>query len=523
MKNSAISIGTGVVFGSEDLRCDTSLEAGIVSGSRQPTMTCAKSATLLIVMTVFVACAGKIKVPTTTTTTPATTKTTTTTTTTTTATATATATATTTVLTLGAWTWRSGAKEAPWTGSFGTKGVASPSNIPTGRSAPAAWIVQDKLWYFGGNVGGDWGNANDLWTYDPSSSQWTWISGPEVGTSGSYGTKGSADAANLPPNRAAGAAFATDSALWVFGGYMYAGGIAADLWKFDLTSKLWTWVSGSNSGNAPGAFGIKGTADAANSPPNRYSVFSWTDLSGNFWLFGGESNLVKRNDLWKYSPTANLWTWVAGSSAVNELGVYGTAGTAAVSNSPGSRRVGCSWRDSLGRFWLFGGEGYGESGALGYLGDLWRFDPATTQWTFVAGPRTINQSGVYGTQGVANANNQPGARRSGRCWIDSRDRLWMFAGYGYDESSGSLGELGDLWYFTPSTGMWTWDRGPKTKDAFGSFGTLNVADVLNAPGSRHDGNPLVDSTGRVWMFGGYGYGATGAVAKTNDLWSIEAP
>ena len=429
------------------------------------------------------------------------------------------------------WIWRSGAKEAPWTGSFGTIGVASPSNIPTGRSSPAAWIAQDKLWYFGGNLlgGAGWGgNGNDLWTYDPSSKQWTWISGPTAGTLGSYGTLGVADAANLPPSRAAGATFSTDSALWVFGGYKYSGGIAADLWKFDLTSKLWTWVSGSSSGNAPGTFGIKGTADAANSPPNRNSAFSWTDLSGNFWLFGGTYRTVLNvesqvNDLWKYSPTENLWTWVAGSSGVNQVGVYGTAGTAAASNSPGSRKRGCEWRDSLGRFWLFGGQGYGESGGSGRLSDLWRFDPATTQWTFVAGPRTVNQSGVYGTQGVANANNQPGARNGSTCWIDSRDRLWMFAGYGYDESSGSEGNLSDLWYFTPSTGMWTWDRGPKTKDDWGTFGELNLADEANAPGARHDGTPLVDSTGRVWIFGGNGYGASGAASMINDLWSIEAP
>ncbi|MCX6126649.1 MAG: hypothetical protein NTV34_18100 [Proteobacteria bacterium] len=426
------------------------------------------------------------------------------------------------------WIWRSGSKEAPWTGSFGTKGIASPSNLPPGRSAPASWIVQDKLWYFGGNVGGGWGNGNDLWTYNPSTSEWTWISGPTAGTGGSYGTLGIADPANLPPQRAAAAAFATDSALWVFGGYK-SGGLLSDLWKFDLASQMWTWVSGSSSGNAQGDFGTKGVTAATNSPPNRYVAFSWTDQAGNFWLFGGLSRnatdvSTRRNDLWKYSPTANLWTWIAGSNVADQFGVNGTAGTAAAANSPGARYLGCSWRDSLGRLWLFGGQGYGASGVSGYLSDLWRFDPATSLWTFVTGADTVNQTGVYGTQAVAHADNQPGGRRSSNCWIDSRDRLWLFGGEGYDEAGVSVGQLSDLWYFTPSTGMWTWDRGAKTKNAFGSFGVLNLADEANAPGAKQDVvPPLVDSTGRVWLFGGYGYGATGAVAKMNDLWSIEAP
>jgi beta-lactamase regulating signal transducer with metallopeptidase domain len=32
------------------------------------------------------------------------------------------------------------------------------------------------------------------------------------------------------------------------------------------------------------------------------------------------------NDLWKYSPLANQWTWVSGNNTVNVTGVYGTKG-----------------------------------------------------------------------------------------------------------------------------------------------------------------------------------------------------
>ena len=42
------------------------------------------------------------------------------------------------------------------------------------------------------------------------------------------------------------------------------------------------------------------------------------------------------NDLWKYDRTNNEWTWVSGSNTVNQAGIYGTKGTAAVrQTSPG--------------------------------------------------------------------------------------------------------------------------------------------------------------------------------------------
>ncbi len=69
-----------------------------------------------------------------------------------------------------------------------------------------------------------------------------------------------------------------------------------------------------------------------------------------------------------------------------------------------------SWTDSHGNLWLFGGYGYGSTTSSGYLNDLWRYDPATNQWTWMSGANTIDQVGVYGTKGVPAAANVPGAR-----------------------------------------------------------------------------------------------------------------
>jgi hypothetical protein len=81
------------------------------------------------------------------------------------------------------------------------------------------------------------------------------------------------------------------------------------------------------------------------------------------------------NDLWKYSPSTNQWTWVAGSNTVNAPANYGTRGVAAAANVPGARDDFSTWND--GTFvWLFGGEGLNASGAdpnAPAWNDLWKY------------------------------------------------------------------------------------------------------------------------------------------------------
>ncbi len=88
---------------------------------------------------------------------------------------------------------------------------------------------------------------------------------------------------------------------------------------------------------------------------------------------------------------APAWTWVSGSSSVNQLGVYGTQGTASPSNVPGARDFSVSWIDAAGDFWLFGGRGLDGAGSIGVLNDLWRFDG--TNWAWISGSSTACQSG----------------------------------------------------------------------------------------------------------------------------------
>ncbi|NTV79808.1 MAG: hypothetical protein HGA24_00065 [Candidatus Aminicenantes bacterium] len=355
------------------------------------------------------------------------------------------------------WTWVSGSDTRDHAGIYGTKGIADPSNVPGSRNFAVSWIdSQGNLWLFGGSgldsTGEVW-YLNDLWKFDPATLEWTWVSGSDLAIQpGVYGTKGIASPSNVPGARD-GAVSWLDSQgnLWLFGGFGVASandwGVLNDLWRFDPVTVEWTWVSGSDSSNQPGVYGTKGEADPSNCPTARGHAISWTDSHGKLWLFGGIRGDVpgSLNDLWKFDLSTLEWTWVSGSNTVNQAGTYVTKGVPDPLNVPGARMGAVSWIDPSGKLYLFGG--YSEASATdwGVLNDLWRFDPVTVEWTWVSGSNAVNQPGVYGTKGIADASNVPGGRLWAVSWIDLEGRLWLFGGQGTDSVVSSSGSLNDLW------------------------------------------------------------------------------
>ena len=431
----------------------------------------------------------------------------------------------------------SGSNTAGARGEYGTLGVTSSSNVPGARSGSVSWIDGGgNLWLFGGSGGaGDpSGDLNDLWEFNPSSKEWTWVSGSDTGNAygdfsetGVYGTQGVASANNVPPPRDSAVSWTDNSGnLWLFGGEGFTSGTTSgmfnDLWEFNTTTKEWTWVSGSDTINASGAYGTLGIASASNVPGARGSqgggaALSWTDTSGNFWLFGGSGTNGILNDLWEFSPTTKEWTWVGGSNLANAVGVYGTQGVGSASNVPGARSYAVGWRDKTGNFWLYGGVGNGATSNTSYdLSDLWEFNPTTKEWTWVNGSDTGGAVPVYGTQGVAAANNTPGGRDSAVSWTDSSGNLWLFGGFDYDSASGAMGTndyLNDLWEFSTTAKQWAWMGGSNTGNGKGVYGTLGTPSANNVPGARGSQGVAVswtDSSGNLWLFGGVGYDSTGA-------------
>src|SRR6266576_2629540 len=77
-------------------------------------------------------------------------------------------------------------------------------------------------------------------------------------------------------------------------------------------------------------------------------------------------------------------------------------------NRPGGRWAAANFVDNAGNVWLFGGQGVDSGGTIGLLNDLWEYNSASGQWTWVSGANTANQNGVYGTQGTGAAATVPG-------------------------------------------------------------------------------------------------------------------
>jgi hypothetical protein len=296
--------------------------------------------------------------------------------------------------------------------------------------------------------------------------------------------------------------------------------------------------------NQNGVYGTLGSPAAGNIPGGRFNASSWIDSSGNLWLFGGNGldsigTEGYLNDLWEFSPSTREWTWIGGSSTASchlcgQPGVYGTLGTPA-GNGPGGRYIASSWIDSSGNFWLFGGFGFDSIGALGYLNDLWEFNPSTKQWTWVAGSDTEGSSqsalyhgqpGVYGTLAVPADGNVPGGRALANSWTDNAGNLWLFGGEGYDSTGWRFADLNELWKFNPSTKEWTWMGGSSTAPSTdggqpGIYGTLGTSAPGNVPGARTNASSLTDTSGNLWLFGGAGFDSTDAKGPLNDLWEYQ--
>lgn len=518
------------------------------------------------------------------------------------------------------WNWLSGTNALPASddddrsaypgvqiapGIFGTLGAAAAGNVPPGRESATMWTDgAGNFWLFGGDTLNYGSNGMspfltqlpfptgaaftpyvgaDLWKFNPSTSQWAWVSGcgfnaPSTTCNpaqGVYGTLATPAPGNYPGQRTGAMGWVSGGDLWLFGGLGVdsAGtvGLLNDLWKFDPSTAQWTWMGGSNTvGSAcpsadlafvcgtAGTYGTQGATAPGNLPGSRDGSATWTDNSGNFWLFGGDGfdsagNYGGLNDLWQYDVTANVWTWVNGSSVMTVCGgednngacdswyqtaVLGTQGVPAAANTPGSRVGTGSWTDSSGNLWLLNDDDVPNNSA-GPVNDVWKFDVASKQWAWLAGhtvPGAAGNAMSYGTLGVPASGYAPYPRGGAVPWKDTGGNFWLYGGNATGDQ-----ELSDLWVFNPTTAEWAWmggDAGAKystgaTNESVeiegqpGAYVAQGVASPDNQPGSRVGPAGWTDASGNFWLFGGqslspdfpFDFGPP-IIVYLNDLWKL---
>ncbi len=362
----------------------------------------------------------------------------------------------------GNWAWIWGHDESH-TSNYDLLGGESEFNRPGARVHSQMWTdTSGTLWLFGGRYGTI--SHRDFWKFNFASGRWTWVAGDgRSAIPGYYGTKGVPAAENYPNGRDGAATWKdSENQLWMFGGLGPIGHRLNDIWKFDPRTGYWTWIGGGNTSNTTSTYVEKGVAAPENDPGGRTGSIGWTDPVGNLWIYGGQLlNGEYSDDVWKYDVSLRQWAFMDGTTTASTQPIYGTLQIPHEDNTPGSRAFASGASDSSGNLLLFGGgiQYRQPSGSFGYnrKNDLWKYDIAAGNWTWIGGSQGINEFGVYGTAGISDASNRPGGRVSSTVFTDQDDNLWIFGGLGGAEST--VGYLNDLWKVTavPEASIVGWE------------------------------------------------------------------
>jgi hypothetical protein len=152
--------------------------------------------------------------------------------------------------------------------------------------------------------------------------------------------------------------------LQLFGGEgkNSSGGVGSlnDLSMFNLTSRQWVWISGSNSIEPPTSWPSTSSPITGAIPPPRHMQMAWSDRRSGatrFFVFGGWNAVTTWTlaDMWQFDTTTRQWTWLGGTRSVS---VKITAmNKPDVGNHPGVRATSAVTADANGGAWLFGGYG----------------------------------------------------------------------------------------------------------------------------------------------------------------------
>ncbi|MBN8701900.1 MAG: gliding motility-associated C-terminal domain-containing protein [Bacteroidetes bacterium] len=424
----------------------------------------------------------------------------------------------------GMWSFMSGDTGTTANAIFGTKGTPSSQNKPPGTYEACEWTDHNgNFWLYGGAMNGG-GVSGDLWRFTPSTNEWTWVHGSGAANAVPvYGTKGSPSPNNTPGARCLGIMTWVDKNgddLWLFGGSTPSSGVMNDLWRFTISTGQWTWMSGSNGGGSAGVYGIKGIPSSSNYPGARCeNNATWVDSIGNLWLFGGaDFNFDYYNDVWKFNPSSNEWTWMWGMpAATNNSPFHAGKGVMGTQNDPGGRSVYAKFINKNELYIL------GSMHASGsFRNDMWKFNIDSLQWTFVNGVITKNDTGSMGAYCTYDSSNLPCAKLENRaCWNDAPCGFFVFGGSLV--KPGSVGYYNDLWRYDIYNDEWAIVSGTQHTSQIHSIGTPGIASIANHPASRSGANAFFGKDGNLWMYGGatiFPNGTWYTIKYTNDLWKF---
>lgn len=226
------------------------------------------------------------------------------------------------------------------TQSFGTQGVPSSTTFPGVKywHACAMSPFDNQFYLFGGWAGTGSLRENNMWSYNFSLKQWTFLKGNSApGTYTTYGVSagvGIEAPSNLPAGRqmhSLNAMTSTASFIMFAGSTYYPTYVLLnDLWRYNCTSNNWALLSGSITASvSPVVYGTTGVFSSTSVPAGVWGhATSFSPNTDLLYVFGGYST-TWINELWVFDCSLSQWAFM---SSGTQLGVY-TVG----SQYPGGR------------------------------------------------------------------------------------------------------------------------------------------------------------------------------------------
>lgn len=355
------------------------------------------------------------------------------------------------------WTWMNGSPDGttqPWSGNIGAyDSLYTPGSLNYGMFT---WVTPDNhLWLYGGFLLSAQAASAALWQYDPAINQWAFMGnfGSSNNNGPVYGTMGVGDSTTIPGARQESNCAWTDSSgnLWLFGGQgSYGQDALGDMWEYNVSTGIWTWMGGSSEANSAGKYGIIGQSSDTIYPAARWTNLFWKDNTGDFWVAGGTQYAVNEmyQDIWKFDPKTLQWTWVKGSDSPDTAMIGSNCTPDTLDKEGGRYENRAVWKicDDL----IINYEGYRDCvNQSEEVNDLWAYQVSRNEWikinTWPSFP------GLYGTQGTGTAGTFPVTRSGAAGFKDKDNNLWMFGGLGYNLQGEGGFYYNDLWKYVLDT------------------------------------------------------------------------
>jgi hypothetical protein len=132
-----------------------------------------------------------------------------------------------------------------------------------------------------------------------------------------------------------------------------------NFWRYDIDSKLYTWISGDNTGYAATPFyGRRFIPSPTVQPGGRiYAAGMYDKMVHSFFVYGGlfEDGTVC-NSMFRIDLLSLFWSWESGNFRTGTESDFGITGVENSTNLPSSRYALASFTDTETRsFYVFGG------------------------------------------------------------------------------------------------------------------------------------------------------------------------